>query len=643
MTRKIGQQDFLKNHILTNLKVHPNGKIAVFFDTTLEMESNCYRQTVHLIDLSSESVTALKLSVFPDDFYFFEDYIVFKVIEESKTTFFSYLPETKVLDHICEIPFIAMETGFGEKIYFITNILNENCSSGILCGESVPLFQEGRGFTGKTVKGLFEVDFSGRNIRVISNIDVDVDLVEFDLDHGKILFTAFDTELQRKPNSNIFTYDVRTEQLHKHTCNQFRIDSLKAMPKALVVFMGVNLSTHCRNDNQQVYCLNLVTDEITPLGDPLDMSNERPGIVTDACFSKGEFHQRVGETYYHLRLDGSRQCLAAIQSSGELELIDTGLTTISNFSILEDKIILIGMRGQTLSELYKYQDGVLWKLTNFNDWLFDYEISKPEPLEVLSEGVTIQGWVFPPLTTHPMGPHTKEKEAFPGILMIHGGPKMAYSDVFSFDVQMFCAQGYYAFYCNPMGSDGRGDAFADIRGNFADLPYRQIMDFTDEVLKKHTSLSSDRIGVTGGSYGGYMTNWIITRTQRFKAAISERGISNMLNMLTSSDIGFAFAAEYAGVTRNPWEEVEILLKISPILSAKEVMTPTLFNHGKEDCRCHHTESLNMHAALCQNGVASKLCLYEGENHSLAVRGKPKSKERRNLENSSWFEKYLKRG
>jgi dipeptidyl aminopeptidase/acylaminoacyl peptidase len=219
---------------------------------------------------------------------------------------------------------------------------------------------------------------------------------------------------------------------------------------------------------------------------------------------------------------------------------------------------------------------------------------------------------------------------------------MVYSDVFAFDIQLLCAKGHYVLCANPMGSDGRGDAFADIRGQFCEVPYEQLMAFVDEVLDTFTEIDENALGVTGGSYGGYMTNHIITRTDRFRAAVSERGISNMLSALTASDIGFAYVAEYAGQT-DLWSRPQVLLDMSPVLSAGAVKTPTLFNHGKEDFRCHYTESLNMYSALVQQGVPARLCLYEGENHSLVTRGRPKAKLTRYQELTRWFDRYLKRG
>jgi dipeptidyl aminopeptidase/acylaminoacyl peptidase len=220
---------------------------------------------------------------------------------------------------------------------------------------------------------------------------------------------------------------------------------------------------------------------------------------------------------------------------------------------------------------------------------------------------------------------------------------MVYTAAYSHDIQLLCARGYYVFCANPMGSDGRGNRFQNIRGTFSDLPFRQLMAFTDRVLQTYPEIDPARLGVTGGSYGGYMTNTIVTRTDRFAAAVSERSISNLFTFFSTSDIGLHFASEYISDVSSARNDVPQLLrggKDSPIHDARNVVTPTLFIHGRNDRRCHYTESLNMYSLLQYHGVESKFCLFEEENHGLAVKGRPQSRLRRFKELLSWFDRFL---
>ena len=129
---------------------------------------------------------------------------------------------------------------------------------------------------------------------------------------------------------------------------------------------------------------------------------------------------------------------------------------------------------------------------------------------------------------------------YPAILDIHGGPKTAYGEIFYHEMQVWANEGYFVFFCNPIGSDGRDNVFADLRGKYGTCDYRNIMDFTDEVLRRYPAIDEKRLGVTGGSYGGFMTNWIIGHTNRFAAAVSQRSISSWLTMEYTSDIGYNF-------------------------------------------------------------------------------------------------------
>ncbi|MBQ5806098.1 MAG: S9 family peptidase, partial [Lachnospiraceae bacterium] len=167
------------------------------------------------------------------------------------------------------------------------------------------------------------------------------------------------------------------------------------------------------------------------------------------------------------------------------------------------------MQGQKLAELYL--DGE--QITDFNGALFaELSVVTPEPLTfTATDGYEIHGWVMKPADY-------EEGKTYPAILHIHGGPRTVFSDVFHHEMQMWANAGYFVFFSNPRGSDGRGTAFGDINGIYGTVDYANLMEFTDKVLEAYPMIDTARVGVTGGSYGGFMTNWIIGHTDRFKAA-----------------------------------------------------------------------------------------------------------------------------
>lgn len=167
-----------------------------------------------------------------------------------------------------------------------------------------------------------------------------------------------------------------------------------------------------------------------------------------------------------------------------------------------------------------------------------------EKIEFYNDGIRHEGFVIKPADFD-------INKKYPGILEIHGGPKGTFGPVINHEMQVFAANGYFVFYCNPRGSDSRGNAFADIRGRFGKEDYSDLMAFTDAVLAQYPQLDGERLGVTGSSYGGYMSNWIITQTDRFKAAIPEASISNYVTKFLCTDIGFTYNMDNQAATPCP--------------------------------------------------------------------------------------------
>lgn len=297
----------------------------------------------------------------------------------------------------------------------------------------------------------------------------------------------------------------------------------------------------------------------------------------------------------------------------------------------------VAMRGGDGGEIYAVSpDGGETRLTDLNTALSaEYAYSAPQELVFSNaDGDTIRGWVIPPVDLVP-------GKKYPAILDIHGGPKTAYGACYFHEMQLWAARGFAVLFCNPRGSDGRGDAFADIRGDYGGRDFSDIMAFTDRALEAFPFLDADRLGVTGGSYGGFMTNWIIGHTDRFRAAASQRSIANWLSFRNTSDIGWYFGEDQTAA--DPWGAPEKMWAQSPLKYADKVTTPTLFIHSDEDYRCPLSEGLQMFYAVRAKGVPARLVIFRGENHELSRSGKPKHRVRRLREITEWMEKYLKSG
>ena len=231
------------------------------------------------------------------------------------------------------------------------------------------------------------------------------------------------------------------------------------------------------------------------------------------------------------------------------------------------------------------------------------------------------------------------EKTYPAVLDIHGGPKTVYGPVFYHEMQVWANMGYFVFYCNPMGSDGRDNKFMDIRGHYGETDYKNLMDFTDAVLAAYPQIDRTKVCETGGSYGGFMTNWIIGHTDRFVCAASQRSIANWLSFYGVSDIGVEFAKDQCDA--DPISTPDKMWEHSPMRYAGNVKTPTLFIHSDEDYRCPLAEGLQMYTSRAAQGVPTRLCLFHGENHELSRSGKPQHRVRRLTEITNWFEKYAR--
>ncbi|MBU5419799.1 S9 family peptidase [Acetanaerobacterium sp. MSJ-12] len=295
----------------------------------------------------------------------------------------------------------------------------------------------------------------------------------------------------------------------------------------------------------------------------------------------------------------------------------------------------MAMVGQNLQEVYRVEGDQLQPVTAFNRaYLEKYPPIAPQHLTFAdADGVEVDGWVLVPRDL-------AEGERRPAILDIHGGPKAAFGEVYYHEIQLWASQGYFVFYCNPRGSEGKGNAFAELRGAYGTYDYDDLMQFCDLVLERYPAIDEGRVGVTGGSYGGFMTNWIIGHTDRFRAAASQRSISNWLSFTYICDIGYWFGTDQ--MAADAWSDAEKLWWHSPLKYADNCKTPTLFIHSDEDYRCWIPEGYQMFTALKLHGVETRMCVFHGENHELSRSGKPEHRIRRLDEITAWFDRHLEK-
>lgn len=248
------------------------------------------------------------------------------------------------------------------------------------------------------------------------------------------------------------------------------------------------------------------------------------------------------------------------------------------------------------------------------------------------DGNDLHGYILKP-------PGFKAGRKYPSILEIHGGPMVQYGELFMHEFYFLAANGYVVFFCNPRGSQGYGEEHSKaIWGAWGKADYADIMAWTDYVARK-PYIDRARMGVTGGSYGGFMVNWIIGHSRRFKAAVTQRSIVNMISKYGAGD--YNWMLEYRFGNKPPWEAVDAYWEQSPLKYFGKVKTPTMIIHSEEDHRCPIVEGEQTFVALKRLGVDTELVRFPEEPHGLSRTGRTDRRIKRLTHMLRWFDKYLK--
>ncbi len=496
--------------------------------------------------------------------------------------------------------------------------------------EEIPFWSNGGTYTRGARMRLCHFNKATGTLRYLTDANTAVSQYDYNEDTGTVVAVGR-TYTEKMPiKSRLFMGSLTDECLKPITDETYAIYCGFAMTSETVVFVGHDGQKHGLNQNAIFYTLNVQSGAIQPLLDIEEMTFGNT-VGADVRYGGKRSVKRSGEWLYFISTERYHAYLNRLHVNGQFERVVEKAGTVDDFDLSGDQLLITAMRGNALAEIFQVNAGEEKACTSYNTWLSAYTLSTPEHMTVVAaEDVTVDGWVMKPIG------YEKGKR-YPAILDIHGGPKTVYSDVFYNEMQYWANQGYFVFFANPRGSDGKGNGFSDIRGQYGSIDYDDLMAFTDQVLKNHPEIDEAQLFVTGGSYGGFMTNWIIGHTDRFKAAASQRSIANWLTEYGVTDIGYYFVPDQTQAT--PWKNFEALWAQSPLKYADRVKTPTLFIHSDQDYRCWIPEAYQMFTALKDHGVPSKLCVFKGENHELSRSGKPKHRLRRIREITEWFDQY----
>ena len=321
-------------------------------------------------------------------------------------------------------------------------------------------------------------------------------------------------------------------------------------------------------------------------------------------------------------------------ATGKIDAMTDGNQTVMAYAGTRDasKLAAVISTQTSIGDLFLINPARR-QLTNVNDELFkDIEQSKPEEIWYESfDGKSIQGWVLKP-------PDFDPSKKYPLILEIHGGPHSAYGNVYTHEFQWMAAKGYVVLFTNPRGSTSYGQEFGNIiQFHYPGDDYKDLMAGVYEVVK-HGFIDTNRMGVTGGSGGGLLTNWTITQTQRFKAAVAQRDIADWYGFWFTADF---WLSQPTWFRKAPWEDPQDFAARSPITHVAKVTTPTMFVLGDQDYRTPPADGGEMmFRALKYRKIPTVMVRFPRESHELSRSGEPKHRVERLQHIVGWMDQWL---
>ena len=493
--------------------------------------------------------------------------------------------------------------------------------------DKLPFYLNGQGFIKDRDSALYFYDRENDKLELIKDLKAEDNLyfVDINEDNSKILLLRgnFTDNSVMELKEDLLLLDTKSGEMTLLIEDEFSYYTARFIEDR-IIFVATDMKKGGVNEDSFIYSADYKGSYEKLSGDDFDIAFGN-SIGTDARFGSSRTFDVKYDRLYFVVTDFEKSKLLSISLAGDIrEEISEG---VEDFILADDDIYYFAMGADSLSELKKKSTGETLIANKVPS-----DVLPIETFDFTSNGDELTGYVLLPKDFD-------KKKKYPTLLSVHGGPKTEFSDIFHHEHQMFASAGYIVIYTNPHGSSGRGVKFSDIRGRYGDIDYDDLMTFTDLAIEKYPQIDTEKMGVYGGSYGGFMTNWTIGHTDRFAAACSQRSISNWTSFYGVSDIGYYFAPDQTA--SDMWDNLDKMWDQSPIKYAPKVTTPTLFIHSDEDYRCPLEQGLQMYTRIKENGTDTKMYIFHGENHELSRSGKPKGRIKRLEAIKEWFDKYLK--
>ena len=356
------------------------------------------------------------------------------------------------------------------------------------------------------------------------------------------------------------------------------------------------------------------------------ITDMRAGHGSRLCWSS------EGDRVYFLASGPGVTSLYSSDLDGSVRLEAGGQRRIYDFDLEHGVAAFAATDAGNPGELHILTQGAEARLTDLNPWLHDRYVAQPERHQFTApDGWVIEGWLLKPESLD-------AEKVHPLVLEIHGGPHGQYGWAFFHELQVLAGMGYVVLYLNPRGSDGYGERFRrEVVRDWGGKDYVDLMSALDQIIERTGYVDTARMGIGGGSYGGYMTNWVIGQTDRFSAAVSMRSLSNLVSEYAQHDIVLWGTLELGPP---PWPDLDELWRRSPIRYVQNIKTPLLLTCGEMDLRCAISQSEELFGAMRLLGKTVELVRFPEESHDLSRSGRPDRRVERLRRISGWYERFL---
>lgn len=479
-------KDFLDYKYLSNLEFSPNGENAGFVVNTTNYDDNNYQSNIWLLNNKTKKYSKLTSLNEERSFLWIDDStIIFPAARDAKlkekvsqgekwTAYYSININGGEADKYMQIPLLVTAIKMIDKDNFLLTAKYDNYGINLneMTGEErtkavaklkeekdyevldeIPFWSNGGGFTNQKRNRLYLYNRVSNEVTPLTCEHTVV--TYFSYKDGKVLYVGNVFEGKLEQREGIFCYDIaskKTETLLPIDAN-FRVSYAEFLEDAVICALN-DCKEYGMNQNPSFYVIKNGKVELLKKHDTWMINT----VGSDCRYGGGKAYRVANGKLYFPTTVFKDSFLNTIDLAGNETVLTKANGSVDAYDVHGDEILFIGLRGIKLQEIYSLKDGEETQITTFNENIYtDKKLSIPEKCNFVNDGIEIEGWVLKPVDYD-------ETKTYPAILDIHGGPKTVFGEVFYHEMQVWANMGYFVFFCNPRGGDGRGNAFADIRG-----------------------------------------------------------------------------------------------------------------------------------------------------------------------------------